>query len=32
MKIIILTSANDGVKIYINIQHMGHYYYNKSKN
>ena len=26
MKTIILTSANDGGLIYINIQHIGHYY------
>ena len=30
MKTITLTRANDGGKIYINIQHIGHYYYNKN--
>jgi hypothetical protein len=32
MKKIKLTSANDGGEIYINIQHIGHYYHNKTKN
>jgi hypothetical protein len=32
MKTIKLTSANDGVIIYINIQQIGHFYHNKTKN
>jgi len=32
MKIIKLTSAYDGNTIYINVEHIGHYYDNKIKN
>ena len=32
MKTIKLTSANDGGTIYINIQQIGHFYHNKTKN
>ena len=32
MKTIKLTSANDGGIIYINIQQIGHFYHNKTKN
>jgi len=31
MKIIELTSANDGGKIYINVEHIGHFYESKHK-
>ena len=31
MKIIKLTSSNDGTSIYVNIQHIGHFYRNADK-